>query len=236
MTSRSLLLSREETYASSCMTWMWPLGCGEMVNHATEGCTPVWLPFLQRNVLPIRTSQIEGKEVVFSKARLYRKVRGLGWPNPHSSADHHPILFCIVSLAKNICRQGFVTVHTLAMSQSHLYRVMPFYSDTAEFGQGTKPLSNWCSWSLSSLQANNAASPCFVLGTEEQGRWLKTLNNFTAQQETKTIWPSTGSGRSTVGYHCTVSATCAMAKCSWTRKQPVKYLSGSSQKRQHFKS
>ena len=54
------------------------------------------------------------------------------------------------------------------------------HSDTPAFGQDIKSQSNWYSWSPLFLQANNAASPCFVSGTEQQGRWLKPLNNFTA--------------------------------------------------------
>lgn len=175
--------------------------------------------------------------MVFSKARLYRKVRGLGWPNLHSSV-YYPD--CTVSYIRIYC----------ILSQEHLkarlchyphpcHQLIPpllsnsiLHSDTAEFGHGIKSQSNWYYWCLSFLQANNAACVCFVSGIEQQRRGLKTLNNFPAQKNTKTIWPSTGSGRSTVGHHCIVSATSAMVKYSWTCKQPAKYLSGSWQKRQ----
>lgn len=145
------------------------------------------------------------------------------------------ILYCVLSQGhlKAWLRHRPHPCHELAppvLSNSILHRA------TAEFGQGIKSQSNCYYWSPSFLQANNAASPCFVLGTEQRGRWLKTLNNFTAQQKTKTIWPSTGSGRSTVGHYCIVSATFPMGKCSWTDKQPVKYLQGSSQKSQHLES
>lgn len=79
-----------------------------MLNHTLHwGCTPVWLPFLTKNILRMSPSQVEGKK---GSLQIQVVQEGLWWPKVHVLVyDPVFIPYCIL---KPKPPEGSVTVHT----------------------------------------------------------------------------------------------------------------------------
>lgn len=119
-------------------TRMGPLGSGEMMNHTTVRHYSSLISLLRRNVLKVITSQTQGKAMVFSKARLYRRVRGLGWSNLHSSV-YYPVsvLYCTLSqeyLKARLCHCPHPCHELIPPLPSN----SSLHSNMAQFGRGIK--------------------------------------------------------------------------------------------------
>lgn len=105
------------------------------------------------------------KEVIFGQARLYRNL-GLGWSK---------LQFC--SCLSTVILHYIPSQDHLKALPTPLQVLIPpllsnvsLHSDPAELTQSIQSQSEQHYWNPSFLQANNAASPCFVLRTEQQGR------------------------------------------------------------------